>query len=486
MGQRFVPDAYIFRQLIYRNVGTRENPRPLPNGLDIPAAMGSERAYQLLGELGETDYQNYPEQMQKMQTWLASLTTDEWTETLYNAWLYNFYPLVETSGEGYPAFMRSQTWLDKQLNTLLGSFAELKHDTILYAKQVYAEMGGGPPPPPPEPPKGYVEPIPEFYARLAALTAMTLQGLDGRGLLDEADRTSLDTLENLVRELQTIAEKELRLEPLTEEQYTTIRFYGGQLEELPMAAADSDMEDPNARRYMEEEPQAAVIADIATDPAQGLALEIAVGRVNPIYVVVPIVEADGSIYLQVARGGTFSYYEFPWKISDRLTDEKWRTMLDEGDAPPQPSWTDSFLVDEVEYQELSRAIFEFQRDLTSAYWDRLPDYLPETGTGIDQVRDEITALQEGGQYLGHKLMNSQVLSFDLQSETLAVVTTQETWQDTLYDASMDYPDLNDEVLNQRGPYRLQVTYTLEWVETEYGGYWEVTGFVYAEAPPEFE
>ncbi|NBD34520.1 MAG: DUF3160 domain-containing protein, partial [Chloroflexi bacterium] len=31
--------------------------------------------------------------------------------------------------------------------------------------------------------------------------------------------------------------------------------------------------------------------------------------------------------------GVFSYYEFPWAISDRLTDEAWRQMLEEGNAP---------------------------------------------------------------------------------------------------------------------------------------------------------
>src|SRR3989304_2839737 len=115
---------------------------------------------------------------------------------------------------------------------------------------------GGPPPPPPEPPKGYVEPLPEFFARLAALTAMTRDGLGGRALLDDLDQSSLDTLETLARSLQTMAEKELRGEPLSEDEYTTIREYGAQLENLTMAAADSDVEDPYARRYMEEEPQA--------------------------------------------------------------------------------------------------------------------------------------------------------------------------------------------------------------------------------------
>jgi hypothetical protein len=485
MGQRFVPDAYIFRELIYRNVGTRANPRSLPKGLDLFAAMGSERAYQLLEEMGETGYERYPEQMQKMRDWLAALTVAEWTETLYNTWLYSFIPLIELPGEGYPVFMLSPAWLDKQLNTVLGSWAELKHDTILYAKQVYAELGGGPPPPPPEPPKGYVEPLPEFYARLAALTAMTRDGLGGRGLLDELDRSSLDTLETLARSLQTIAEKELRGEPLSEDEYTTIREYGGQLENLTMAAADSDVQDPYARRYMEEEPQAAVVADVATDPGSFSVLEEAVGRINAIYVVVPVVAADGTIYLQVAKGGVFSYHEFSWPMSDRLTDEKWRAMLADGSAPLPPGWTASFLVNESEYEQLGRAIIEFQRILTSAYWFHDAENLPGTGQGVEQVKSEIRALTADNHYLGHQLIDSQVRSFDLQSPTLAVVTTREAWLDTLYPLTEYSPDWEEPVA-QRGPYPLNATYMLEQVDLGFGPVWQVSGVVYAEQPPEFK
>jgi hypothetical protein len=197
MGQRFVPDAFIFRQLIFRNVGTLADRRGLPMGLDLMAAMGSERAYTILDSLGETHYANYDSQMQKVRDWLSGLTEQEWTETLYNSWLYSFYPLLEPAEAGFPYFMQSEAWQDKQLNTTLGSWAELKHDTILYAKQVYAELGGGPPPPEPIPPRGYVEPVPAFYSRLAALSRMTLDGLGSRGLLNELDTASLETLASM-------------------------------------------------------------------------------------------------------------------------------------------------------------------------------------------------------------------------------------------------------------------------------------------------
>jgi hypothetical protein len=486
MGQRFVPDAYVFRELIYRNVGSRETPRGLPKGLDWFAAIGSERAYQLLEGMGETEYENYPEQMQKVRAWLAGLTVVDWTETLYNTWLYSFHPLIQPPGDGYPAFMRSTAWLDKQLNTVLGSWAELKHDTILYAKQVYAEFGGGPPPPPPEPPKGYVEPVPEFFARLAALTAMTRSGLGERGLLDEADQASLDALEALARSLQTMAEKELRGEPLSEDEYTTIRNYGAQLENLTMAAADTDLADPNAPRFMEEQPQAAVIADVATNPPDASVLEVGVGRINAIFAVVPLVAADGSSYLQVAKGGVFSYYEFPWPMADRLTDEKWRAMLAENAAPPPPEWTASFLVNETEYEELSRAIFEFQRSATEAYWFRQPDTLPGSGPGIAGLKSHILDLAANDRYMGHQLLDTQVRSFDIQSPTLAVVTVRETWQDVLYTIGDYSPDFSDQVVSQRGPYSLDAAYTLGQVDRGAGPFWQVSGVVYAEQPPDFK
>jgi hypothetical protein len=459
----------------------------LPKGLDLFAAMGSDRAYQLLDQMGETHYASYPEQMQKMQDWMSGLTVGEWTETLYNTWLYTFGPLIEVPGEGYPEFMRSSAWLDKQLNTVLGSWSELKHDTILYAKQVYAELGGGAPPPEPAPPKGYVEPVPQFFARLAALSAMTRDGMQSRGLLNELDATSLDMLEGLATSFQTMAEKELRGEPLTEDEYYTIRFYGGQLETLTMAAADSDVQDAYAPRFMEEEPQAAVVADVATNPAPPpTVLEEAVGRINPIFVVVPIVEADGTTYLQVAKGGVFSYYEFPWPMDDRLTDEKWRGMLDDGTAPPPPEWTASFLVEEAEYADLSLAVTQFQESVTQAHWYRDPVYLAGGGPAAGRVSSEINALTAAQRYMGHQLLGSEFRSFDIQSPTLAVVTARETWQDTLYVLSEYSPEYDEEVSAERGPYSLDATYTLELADTEQGPRWQVTNVVYATEPPAFE
>lgn len=489
MGQRFVPDAYIFRQLIYRNVGTAENPRMLPKGLDVMAAMGSERAYQILEELGDTQYANYPEQMAEVRQWTGNLTTEEWTETLYTTWLYTFHPLLTPpTAEGYPQFMQSQAWLDKQLNTSLGSWAELKHDTILYAKQVYAEMGGGGSgAPTPLLLNGYVEPVPHFFARLAALTEMTITGLNERGLLGEQDANSLQRLHDLATSFQVMAEKELRGEPLTDEEYYLIRFYGGELEHLTMAAADSEGE--GNIPVLDEDPQAAVIADVATAPdpdgdgiPNPVVLEEAVGRINEIYVVVPMVAADGSIYLQVAKGGVFSYYEFPHPADDRLTDEAWREMLDAGEAPPLPEWTASFYTPETEYAALQRTTYLFQSAMSYAYWNLDEQAFWNAGDG---VKNKFTAifdeLEANKQFIGRQWVTASYRSFDFQSETQVVITVRETWQDTLYSYTDGPGDFGtgSTLVGVRGPYLLDVTYTLEFVNES----WIVTNVVYTSEPP---
>jgi hypothetical protein len=325
MGQRFVIDAYIFQQLIYDHVQDRF----LPKGLDVLAALGSDEAYRLLDEMGETRYPGYVEQMGKVQGEIAALEMDSWTQNLYWSWLHALRSIISEKDSAYPAFMRTRAWTQKDLHTALGSWTELKHDTILYAKQAYAALTAMPPQ---VQVAGYVEPNPEAYARLVSLTRMTLDGLESRGLLTSDDKESLVYLERLLLSLKAIAEKELRAESLTEEERQMINDYGDVLENLTVAAADK----PHDGGSVDEE--AAVVADVATDPNSARVLEEAIGRIFEIYVVV-----DADEELIITKGGAFSYYEFAWPMENRLTDESWREMLAGSEPPPRPEWTSSFV-----------------------------------------------------------------------------------------------------------------------------------------------
>jgi len=77
MGQRFVPDAYIFQELIHPKVVRRW----LPSGLDVMAVLGSQRARTWLAQDPTTQAPSYGPQFEKMTGWVNGLSLTDWTET---------------------------------------------------------------------------------------------------------------------------------------------------------------------------------------------------------------------------------------------------------------------------------------------------------------------------------------------------------------------------------------------------------------------
>ncbi len=329
MGQRFTLDQYVFGQVMWRKVGTMSEPRDLPKALDFFAAQGSDLALNLLHEMGENNYLNYDTQMTKVTQEVSTLELDSWTQNLYWSWLYALQPVFEPKGEAYPAFMQTDAWARKDLHTALSSWTELKHDTILYAKQVMAEMGGGPGEPPPH---GYVEPNPEAYACLLALAQMTYDGLQARGLLGQNTMVNLNNLIDEVQFMLDISQRQMTGETITDDDYWRIKYYGGWLEAMTVAAADSQGDGYAARL---EDQKSALVADVAT--GMDRVLEEGVGYPTYIYVVLP------DEPYRVGIGVVYTYYEFIVPPGERMTDETWQALLESGQAPAQPEWTQAFI-----------------------------------------------------------------------------------------------------------------------------------------------
>ncbi|WP_440955307.1 DUF3160 domain-containing protein [Methanosarcina sp. Mfa9] len=344
MGQRLIPDSYMFSSLVGAYTGeyrkdTGQPPftlviseagRPIrgfPRGLDVMALLGSERAVYWLDELDDSDYEDYSARYAELNAEFSSFNGSDWNRNLYWAWLYSLRPLLKNHGEGYPTFMQTESWQDKELATSLASWTELRHNTILYAKQSYIMRSTAAPPRPEEkkPVVGYVEPVPEFYARLLALTRMTNQGLDEMGVLDSASRNRLTNLESVLERLLKISEKELENEELTESDYEFIKTFGDQLE-----GVISDV-DEKARKTT-------IVADVHTEGNTGMVLEEGVGYVDMMVVAYKL--PDGRIL--VGAGPVMSHYEFKQPMDDRLTDEKWREMLEEN-PPERPEWTSTYI-----------------------------------------------------------------------------------------------------------------------------------------------
>ena len=343
MGQRFTLDAAILDKLIYSNVKQADDgsKRMLPDALDVPAAMGSDMALSVIADEGLDRYPNYYDQMDKAKAVVKKADEDGYrSRSLYGGWLYTLNPILIKKGEGYPSFMTNDEWQKKSLESYLGSYTELKHDTVLYAKQVMAEMGGGDDTVYDD--RGYVEPEPELYDRLYTLTKNTSDGLDKLGVISNEDKEGLRLLGELAKSLRDISIKELNNESLSDDEYELIRGYGGSLEHFwkDTLKNKTDKEYIDSREF-----PMALVTDIATDP-NGSCLQLGIGGASTIYVIFPI---DGQLH--IGRGGVFNFYQFEQPISDRMTDKEWRIKLgmsmDDNDEyhfeeVEQPAWTQSY------------------------------------------------------------------------------------------------------------------------------------------------
>jgi hypothetical protein len=219
--------------------------------------------------------------------------------------------------------MRNSAWLDKELTTALASWTELRHDTILYAKQSYTPVESGLPTTPPRV-VGYVEPVPEFFNRLLALTRMTTDGLNRMEVLDEASQSRLKNLEDILFRLVQISKDELDNQELSDDDYDFINDFADHLSGV-IAEVDDKAK------------KTTIVADVHTDANTMQVLEEGVGYVK--LIAVAYLVPDGRILL--GAGPVMSYYEFKQPANSRLTDEAWRDML-QTNPPANVEWFSCF------------------------------------------------------------------------------------------------------------------------------------------------
>jgi hypothetical protein len=340
MGQRYVPDSFMMGRMVYPAIGqftgkgrpftfvmTDGGPaRGFPRGLDVMTVLGSSRARQWLEQLSDDQYERFDESLGKLKAHFDGINAADWNRNMYWSWLHTLKALLKQYRSGYPTFMQTEAWADKQLSAALASWSQLRHDTILYAKQSYTMRATGLPPQP-KMVEGYVEPVPEFYARLLALTRMTLAGLDEMKVLDEMARRRLTSLEKIVARLLEISQAELANRKLAQEDYAFIRNFAAQLKSVVGGVNKDGLE-------------TTIVADVHTDANTGQVLEEGTGYLHPMVVVYPM--PDGG--LVAGLGPVLSHYEFKHPMRDRLTDEAWKKMLRSGQAPSLPEWTGTFTV----------------------------------------------------------------------------------------------------------------------------------------------
>lgn len=337
MPQRYLLDNEILQELADIEVNAK---RAYPKGLDLFAVLGNKTAETILlnGE-DEKSWKEYPKKLNALKDKFEK--SNDWNKSVYNKWIQSLVSMTKKE-ENYPPFMQSENWDKKNLNTALASWAELKHDAILYGEQPSgAECGGGGPPDPIT--VGYVEPNINFWKRITELILLTENLLMQNDLYTEDIASKTKQLKESADFLLSASQKELKGERLTEQEYKTIEVIGSSMEYLTLSILE-----PNKYLSMWEEVKGpdksiAVTADIYTRNIRGCdkngILHVGVGNVNDLFV---IVEIEGYLYL--TKGATFSFYEFVQPPGVRLTDEQWQKMIEDKKLPPVPEWMEDILL----------------------------------------------------------------------------------------------------------------------------------------------
>jgi hypothetical protein len=239
-------------------------------------------------------------------------------------------------------FATGKPWQYKNLNASAANWTELKHDTILYSEQSYAESGEGEefeiPPYYPPGPKGYIEPNPVFFQRLGQCIDQMLGRMKHTGFITDEYLDKFTTLRELARKAEAIAQKEISGAAITGEDYQWIASLVREFDRpLLLPRAVDVISDPS-------ELQMALIADVATDAVYGRVLEVATGTPQRITVVVK--DAYGGT--RWAVGYVYSWYEFP--STKRWADSEWKKVIYTEDSAARkengvqpPGWYSMFL-----------------------------------------------------------------------------------------------------------------------------------------------
>jgi len=329
-GERMTLDSYALQHCVYPYVYSRL----LPTSLDFAATcLESERSFEHL----QTEFDKYPELLGKileMQEEINNITGVD-KQTVHWQWIESLKNIAVTEPDCnesiiIPEFMNSPVWLDEKLTTIMGSWSQLKHDTILYAKQSITPWVCSTP-------TGYVEPYPEFYRKIRELSCLynsSIAPLKTIGYdFSDYDYHYLWALEefyNATQMLETISVKELTGRSLNQEEkqfitetYSETPICGGPILEgwlariIKMLCREYASADyfPNSR--------VSLIADIHTDTNTGDILHLATGLLEPIIAYVP--GWDNQEVTVV--GPVFSFYEFALPGYQRLNDDEWRGIL---------------------------------------------------------------------------------------------------------------------------------------------------------------
>jgi hypothetical protein len=172
----------------------------------------------------ELENYKYSSQLAALRYLVDSYDDDFWGMSLYNVWLNSLRSLNPPADRtNFPFFMKTAAWHQEKLNSQLASWAQLRHDNLLYAKQSYTGGTGC------SFPHSYIEPYPEFYGQIANFAERAFQYFSqypDNSWVMTSIKGYFPRLQNVMLKLETLAKKELDNEPFSIDE---INFLGKML-----------------------------------------------------------------------------------------------------------------------------------------------------------------------------------------------------------------------------------------------------------------
>jgi hypothetical protein len=349
--QRFTLDSWALRQLTYDRilVDGHKVPRSLPSGVDVAfAVLGNDVAAEVIAKRiedsrGQAGRDGLPFQHHLLaaRSVIDARPAEQWNANLYDGWLSALRALSEpTLSDDFPRVMRTRDWSLRRMQTQLASWAELRHDTILYVEQSYS-LGIMC-----EYPAGFVELQPAFFEQLQRTARSGAQALSQtlpKSFRDGARYVShLQHFADIMAKLHAIAARELRSEPLLPDQ---LEFLRQAVEMKPGDGCDATpyWDGWYIGLYLDGETDAldwdALVADVHTSPDQGI-LHQATGDID---LLVATIERGGDA--MAFAGPVAQHYELVEPVDSRLNDEEWRKRYLRG-KPERAEWMQGWVVEE--------------------------------------------------------------------------------------------------------------------------------------------
>ena len=349
LGQKFVVDSWAINKLVFDDIVWNGElvRRKIPSCLDASfAVFGNNQVVpQIVERINKKDGHPlrdgmpYQHNLAAVRNVIDRLPDSYWEENLYTQWLGSLRELSKpTTDAKKPQVMQTKAWAMKTLNTTLASWTELRHDTILYAKQSYAGVSCFYP-------AGYVEPIPAFWGRMQKM-AEAAGGLIKQLNYPESMKYQKAMQEDFCKHfattmgtLKAIAEKELAQKELNADE---TKFLGDLVEIDRGCGGPPEYSGWYPKLYYGPREEMtrwdALVADVHTDPMSGV-LHQAVGNVE-----LMVIAIDNGKDRMIFLGPTMSHFEFETKGAVRKSDSEWRADLKAGKTPPRPEWTRDYLV----------------------------------------------------------------------------------------------------------------------------------------------